>query len=157
MSFDIKSILAQTELKNKDCVAKALKSQGVASYAILQNLPGRYGRPFLCGQGTHVIVAAMNEAITKAEKSIPSIEDYPSEPAALEEPKRKSPVVQETLLSEIELPGVHDSVRQKLADAGIFTVGEVLKDKGKHLSEVPGIGETTEKRIVSAVKAALEY
>lgn len=157
MSFDIDSILAQSGLENKECIAKALKSQGIASYANLQNLPGRYGRPFICGQGTHAIVAAMNEAIAKAEKSLPSIEDYPSKPAATEKPKRKSPVVQETLLSEIELPGVHDSVRQKLIDADLLTVGDVLKNQGEHLSEVPGIGETTEKRIVSAVKAALEY
>jgi len=155
MSFDVDSILAQSGLEKKDCIARTLKSMGIESYNQLQNLPGRFGKPFLCGQSVHQVVAALNAAVEKAQRSVRSIDDYPS--AEPEEPKRKSPVVQETLLSEIELVGVHDSVRQKLADAQIITVGDVLKDKGKHLSEVPGIGEATEKRIVSAVKAALEY
>lgn len=154
MKLDFGKLIAKTDLENKVCVEKMLNRLGVETYNSLQNVPGRYGKPFICSNPTGVVVAKLNEAMKVAAKEIPSIEDFA--PAAIKEPG-KPPVVQETLLAEVELPGVHDSARQKLHDAGIVTVGDVLKDQGKHLTEVPGIGDATKERIVSAVKAALEF
>lgn len=156
MNLDFHQLLAKTDLENKPCVEERLSKLNVQTYNSLQNLPGKYQKPFLCGNPTGLVVVKLNEAMKVAAEEIPSIEDVA--PAAVEKPEPvKPPVVQETPLSEIELPGIHDSAKQKLYDSGIITVGDVLKDQGKHLTKVSGIGDTTKERIVSAVKAALEY
>jgi len=156
MNLDIDKLLARTEFHNKECISETLKRLGVISYNSLQNLPGKWGKPFLCGEGTNQIVEALNKAIEAEQAAIPSIEELPVAPEVVDE-RPKSPVVQETPLAELELPGVPDSARKKMAEAEILTVGDVLKDDGQHLTDVSGIGEQTKERIVSAVKAALEY
>lgn len=153
MKLDFHQLLAKTDLKNKPCVEEALNRLGIETYGSLQNVPGKYQKPYICGNPTGLVVAELNEAMKVAAEEIPSIEDVV--PTAVE--PEKPLIVQETLLADVELPGVHDSAKQKLHDAGIITVGDVLKGRGRHLTEVPGIGDATKERIVSAVKAALEY
>jgi hypothetical protein len=156
MNLDVDSLLAQTGFENTKCLSETLKKLGIVSYSRLQNLPRIWGKPFMCGEGTNDVVMALNAALQAEQAAIPSIDEVPIEPEVAED-KPKSPVVQETPLADIELAGVHESVRGKLSDAGIYTVGDVLKDQGEHLTEIPGIGDSTKERIVDAVKAALEY
>ncbi len=159
MDLDFHILLAKTDLDNQSCIEAALDKLGVTSYLGLQNVPGKYKKPYMCGNGTHKVIQELNAAIKEVAEGIPSIEDVPQD--ATEEPEEPKPakplVVQETPLADLELPGVPDSARKKLNKAGFITVGDVLKDKGKHLTEVSGIGDATKERIVSAVKAALEY
>lgn len=150
MNLDWKVLLAKTDIEHQECIVKMLDSMKITTYAQLQNLPGRYGQPFLCQVGTHLIVAALNKAIAAEDESVPSIDEV------VQEVEPEEIVTQETLLSALDLPGVSDQTIDKLIAGGVLTVNDVLKDDGEHLTEVSGIGETTRDRVVRAVKAALE-
>lgn len=148
--MDWESLLEKTDLADKDCIAQALEQMGIVSYQKLQNLPGWFGRPFICGQGTHLIVDKLNAAI-KQSADIPTI----MEAAPVEPDPPEPPITLDTPITELEL-GLPETTIRLMVESGNATVGDVLKGGGDHLVEVPGIGESTKDRVVNAVKAALE-
>ena len=64
--MDWVSLLKKTDLADQECIAGALEQMGVNSYYRLQNLPGKFGRPLLCRQSTHLIVEKLNKAIKQS-------------------------------------------------------------------------------------------
>lgn len=154
MSIDWSSLLKRTSLDNPDCISKHLKLMGIINQKQLQNLPRIHGKPWFCKNSVFEIVQQLNKAVREESQSIPVIDQIvvpvPAESAS------ESPVTQETYLAELDLPGVTDKQISRLAEAGLETVGSVLKDEGEHIEELPGFGEATKERIVNAVKAALD-
>ncbi len=53
-----------------------------------------------------------------------------------------------------EIPGVGEKTAEKLAEAGITTLGELLEKSAEELAELPGIGEKTAEKILEAAGAA---
>ena len=51
-----------------------------------------------------------------------------------------------------DVPGVGPSIAQALADHNISSVKKLAKIKIKKLTRVPGIGETTGKRMIQAAQ-----
>ncbi|HHM23864.1 MAG TPA: transcription termination factor NusA [Bacteroidetes bacterium] len=59
-------------------------------------------------------------------------------------------------LEEIHIDGVGKSVLKKLQDAGIQTVGDLLRVGEDKLLEIPGIGKKTAEKIMESVKNFVE-
>jgi hypothetical protein len=146
MSLDLPALVKSTSLKNKECVLETLKAAGVISYVRLQNLPGRYGRPFFCENTVYAVVSEINKAIDLVKEQIPAVDEILAKP----EPE-SAPVTQETLLADLELKGVPPSKIKAMKEAGVFNVGHVLKDEGAALKEIPSFGEATKDRVYEAV------
>jgi hypothetical protein len=154
MSIDWSSLLKRTSLDNPDCISKHLGLMGIINQRRLQNLPRIHGKPWFCENSVFEVVQQLNKAVHEESQSIPIIDQIEvPEPA---ENASESPVTQETYLAELDLPGVSEKQINKLAKEGLKTVGSVLKNEGKHIEDLPGFGEATKERVVSAVKAALD-
>jgi hypothetical protein len=153
MNLDLPALIKNTSLKNKKCVQRNLESAGVVTFVRLQNLPGRYGKPYLCQNSIYDVVSELNKAIDESKEQVPTVEEVLAE----EKPEpEKAPVTQETLLADLELEGIPQSKIKALQEAGIVNVGQVLKDEGAALEEIPGFGEVTRTNVFSAVKGHLE-
>jgi N utilization substance protein A len=53
-----------------------------------------------------------------------------------------------------EVPGVGEKTAEKLAEAGITTLGELLEKSAEELAELPGIGEKSAEKILEAARSA---
>jgi hypothetical protein len=144
MSLDLPALVKSTSLKNKKCVLETLEAAGIISYARLQNLPGRYGRPFICENSVYAVVGEINKAIDQIKEQIPAVDKVFAKP----EP---APVTQETLLADLKLKGVPQNKIEAMKEADIINVGDVLKEEGAALGKIPGFGEATKDRVYEAV------
>src|SRR5262252_10565226 len=52
-----------------------------------------------------------------------------------------------------EVPGIGEKTAEKLAEAGVTTLGDVLSRSAAELSEIPGLGEKTAEKILEAAHA----
>ncbi len=154
MNLDWKSLLALTDLKNKKCVLETLEGMGIKTHAVLQNLPGKFGQPWLCSNGANQVVAALNEAIKEAGASVPSIEEAIEVAAVEPEPAQKG-IEGDTLITTLDIEGVTKRQLAQISESGIKTVGELFENTGA-IDEVAGIGQATKDRILQAVTSALE-
>lgn len=159
MHLDWKELVGRTNLKNKDCVAKMLDSMKVVTVGRLDNLPGTFGRPWLCENPTNSVVVELRAAIFEAVEEIPTIDEVidaipepEPEPAPEPEPDRISAL---TPVTDLEIENVSQRQLQAIVEAGIETVEELF-DKAEELENVSGIGEATKLRILAAVTTALE-
>ena len=150
MKLDLPALIKSTSLKNKECVLETLEAAEVISYVRLQNLPGKYGRPFFCQNSVYDVVSEINKAIDESKEQIPTVDAILAKP----EPEA-APVTQETLLADLELKGVPQNKIKAMKEVGIFNVGHVLKDEGAALEEIPGFGEATKDRVYEAVRGQL--
>jgi DNA-directed RNA polymerase alpha subunit len=57
----------------------------------------------------------------------------------------------QTPVTEIE--GVGEKTAEKLAEAGITTLGDVLDKSAEELAQLPGIGEKSAEKILEAARA----
>jgi len=154
MSLNWSELLKRTSLSGREDIATQLDRMGIVNQKQLQNLPGTHGRPWFCGNSTYEVVSQLNRAIRDESQDIPVIDQ-----ATMPEPQAaaaREPVTQETLLASLDLLGISESQLKKLAEARIETVGDVMKDSGERIENVPGFGEATKERLVSAVKTALD-
>lgn len=154
MNLDWKSLLTLTDLKNKKCVRETLEGMGITTYIALQNLPGKYGQPWLCQNGTNQVVAALNEAIKEANASVPSIEEA-IEVAAPKPKPQKPAITADTLVTTLDIDGVTKRQLAQISEQKIETVGQLF-EASDALDEIPGIGKATKDRILQAVTSALE-
>lgn len=154
MKLDWKSLLALTDLKNKKCVRETLEGMGIETYIALQNVPGKFGRPWLCSNGANQVVAALNEAIKEANASVPTIEEAIEVAAVEPEPIQKG-IEGSTLVTTLDIEGVTKRQLAQISEQGIETVGDLFENSDS-LDEIPGIGEATKDRILQAVTSALE-
>ena len=53
-----------------------------------------------------------------------------------------------------EIPGVGEKTAEKLAEAGIATLGALLEKTAEELAEIPGIGDKSAEKILEAARAA---
>jgi N utilization substance protein A len=53
-----------------------------------------------------------------------------------------------------EVPGIGEKTAEKLAEAGIATLGDLLDKSAAELAELPGIGEKSAEKILEAARAA---
>ena len=60
--------------------------------------------------------------------------------------RRQSPVA--------EIPGIGEKTAERLAEAGIATLGDLLGKSAEELAEIPGIGEKSAERILESARAA---
>jgi hypothetical protein len=159
MHLDWKELVGRTDLKNKNCVVDILRRTEIVSVSRLDNLPGIYGRPWLCGNSTHDAVIKLRAAIFEAAAEVPTIEEVievvpepEPVPAPKPEPERIGAL---TPVSELEIEGVTKGQLQAIAGSGIGTVEELF-EKSDELEGISGIGETTKLRILKALTEALE-
>lgn len=154
MNLNWQELVGRTDLENKDCVVKSLNDFHVVSLSRLDNLPGNYGQPWLCGNSTNEVVIKLREAIIGAVAEVPTIDEVLE---ALTEPEKPERVVISATMpvTDLEIENVSGRQLAAIAEAGIETVGELF-DRADALEEVPGIGEATKLRILEAVTAALE-
>jgi len=52
-----------------------------------------------------------------------------------------------------DVPGIGEKTAEKLAEAGVTTLGDVLSRSAAELSEIPGLGEKTAEKILEAAHA----
>ena len=154
MHLDLKELVGRTDLKNKNCVVRALNNAKVVSVGSLDNLPGKYGRPWLCENPVTVVVSKLRAAIFEAVEEVPTIDEVIEAAPEPEEPEQVR-IVALTPVVELEIEGVTQGQLQAIAGAGIGTVEELF-DKADELEGVPGIGEATKLRILAALTEALE-
>lgn len=154
MPLDLNSLVAKTELKNKDCVVQFLESQGYDSIQRIDNLPGKYGQPWLCENGTTVVVAELRRIVAEASESMPTIEEAIEVAEPEPEPERES-LSGEMSVVDLEIEGVTKRQLQAIAESGIVTLADLFENEDS-LDEVPGVGEATKNRILQAVTEALE-
>ena len=154
MQLNWQELVGKTDLKNKECVAKSLDDMKVETLLGLDNLPGRFGQPWICGNPTNNVVIELRGAIVKAVAEVPTIDEVIE---ALPEPEEPERVVisASTLVIELKIENVSKTQLAAIAEAGIETVGELF-DEAEALEEVPGVGEATKLRILEAVTEALE-
>jgi N utilization substance protein A len=62
--------------------------------------------------------------------------------------RRQSPVA--------EIPGIGEKTAERLAEAGIATLGDLLGKSAEELAEIPGIGEKSAEKILESARAADE-
>ena len=55
-----------------------------------------------------------------------------------------------------EIPGVGEKTAEKLAEAGVGSLFELLEKSAEELAQIPGIGEATAERLLEAARAAEE-
>lgn len=55
-----------------------------------------------------------------------------------------------------DLPGVTESVAQKLRDAGFWNIAQLAAASLTELMEIPGIGETTASKIIEGARSSLD-
>jgi N utilization substance protein A len=60
--------------------------------------------------------------------------------------RRQSPVA--------EIPGIGEKTAERLAEAGIATLGDLLGKSAEELAEIPGIGEKSAEKILESARAA---
>jgi N utilization substance protein A len=65
----------------------------------------------------------------------------------LEDSRRKQTAV-------AEIPGVGEKTAERLVEAGIATLGDLLEKSAAQLAEIPGIGEKSAEKILEAARAA---
>ncbi|HEY7112284.1 MAG TPA: transcription termination factor NusA [Thermoanaerobaculia bacterium] len=53
-----------------------------------------------------------------------------------------------------EIPGIGEKTAEKLVEAGLATLGELLDKSAEQLAEIPGLGEKTAEKILEAARAA---
>jgi hypothetical protein len=146
--------LSKTELNNKDCVQKTLEGGEFITLPAIDNLPGKYGLPFLCENGTTVVVAEIRRVIEEANAAIPTIDEaievVPPEP----EPEKKV-LQRDTPVTELKIENVTPGQLKAIHDEGIETLNDLF-EAGDSLDDVQGIGQATKNRILQAVTEALE-
>ena len=163
--MDWESVVKLTDLPNQDCLAGYL-SQKAFTPESLSKLPAFFGRPKLCGTPPTVVLLALRKALLEQEEGIPTIEE---EIELLEETERVTKELLDVtaalnevgavsphspLLKEIDLPGVSPRQLNALIEARITEARQVLNDPSV-LDQVPGIGDATREKILTAVEAAL--
>src|SRR5512132_1208496 len=57
-------------------------------------------------------------------------------------------------LPVVEIPGIGEKTAEKLAEAGVGSLADLLEKSAEELSEIPGIGEKTAEKILEAARAA---
>lgn len=154
MQLNWQELVGRTNLKNKECVAKSLDGFGIVTLSRLDNLPGKYGQPWLCGNPTNNVVIELRGAIVQAVAEVPTIDEVIE---ALPEPVKSERVVigASTPVTELKIENVSRRQLEAISGAGIETVGELF-DESETLDEIPGIGEATKLRIIETVTEALE-
>jgi N utilization substance protein A len=53
-----------------------------------------------------------------------------------------------------EIPGVGEKTAERLAEAGVATLGDLLEKSVAELAQIPGIGEKSAEKILDAARAA---
>jgi N utilization substance protein A len=53
-----------------------------------------------------------------------------------------------------EIHGVGEKTAERLVEAGVATLGDLLEKSAAELAEIPGIGETSAEKIIEAARAA---
>ncbi len=53
-----------------------------------------------------------------------------------------------------DIPGIGEKTAEKLVEAGLATLGDLLDKSGAQLAEIPGLGEKTAEKILEAARAA---
>jgi DNA repair protein RadA len=53
-----------------------------------------------------------------------------------------------------EIPGVGEKTAERLVEAGVATLGDLLEKSAAELAEIPGIGEKSAEKIIEAARAA---
>lgn len=155
MNLDLNDLIARTNLKEKECVKDFLETKGFTTLPALQNLPGRYGLPWLCGNGTTVVVIEIEKAIKAASESVPVIDEVlPVVKPPKPEPRKKA-LTGSTPVTDLRIEGVTKRQLAAIEESGIKTLGELFDNKDA-LEEVPGIGKPTVDKILQAVTKALE-
>lgn len=154
MQLNWQDLVGKTELKNKKCVAETLDSLGVKYLEQLDNLPGTFSRPWLCGNPTNNVVIELRKAMVTAAEEVPTIDEVIEALPEPEEPERAI-IGASTPVIELEIENVAKRQLAAIAEAGIGTVGELF-EQADALEEVPGIGEATKLRILEAVTEVLE-
>jgi hypothetical protein len=154
MHLNWNELVSRTDLKNKNCVVRALNNAKVVSVGSLDNLPGNYGRPWLCENPVTVVVIKLRAAISEAAEEVPTIDEVIEVVPEPEEPEQAR-ISASTPVVELEIEGVTQGQLQAIAGSGIGTVEELF-DKTDELEGVSGIGEATKLRILAALTEALE-
>lgn len=154
MGLNLSDLVARTNLKKKKCVQQFLEQNGYTTLSAIQNLPGRYGQPWLCENGTTVVVLEIEKAIEAAAVEVPVIDEVLK--VVMPEPEPEKPVLEpSTPITDLEVDGVTKRQLVAIKESGIGTLGELFENK-EALEEVPGIGKATVDKILQAVTKALE-
>jgi hypothetical protein len=155
MNLNLGSLLAKTSLKNKRKLQQFLEAQGYTTLSAIDNLPGRYGQPWLYENGTNEVVVQLRQAVKEAS-SVPTIDEAIKviEPEPEPEPK-KDVLLASTPVTDLKIDGVSERQLKSIEESGIRTVGELFESENS-LEEVPGIGKMAKDRILQAVTEALE-
>ena len=154
MNLDLKGLLAKTNLVKKNCVRKFLEDQGFTTLPAINNLPGRYGQPWLCENGTTAVVSEINRVIKEEAVAVPTIDEVIETVQPEPEPATKA-LSGSTPIYELEIEGVTKRQLDAIRESGIETVGDLFENK-EALEQVPGIGKATKEKILQAVTQALE-